>query len=322
MQGEFAAAGAAFAQVGVDIETVMKDRVSKSIVGANESLLKTSIRLDSVFKQAAGTSARQMGQLIKDFNMSAGESAEIIAKIGFAARESGTSVAALTDSVMRSASALRTQRVDIEEVAEAQLKFQKAMQRELGAKPEYAAGYAERAMSQVTQGLAGMSVGLSAVVGERILSRRPELAAEGEPVTGLAARRALRLGFQGAELPAEQIDVFRESIGELITMAKEAAPDRAGQAFFLEKMGFGFEGSQALMSIADDMDKGNTLTEALNKNQANLENAFKDRAKEQSGYLRAIQDAQDGLAKIAAGLLTAVISGFQGLIAGVQAMYV
>lgn len=321
LMGEFAAAGSAFAQFGVDTEKVLKQSFMGPLVGTRETILETSVRLDSLFKQAAGTSARQMGQLIKDFNVSAEDSAEIIAKIGLAARDSGSSVGAFTDSVMRSAAALRTQRVDIEEVADAQLKFQKAMQRDLGAKPEYAAGYAERAISQVTQGLAGMSVGLSAVVGERILARRPELATEEEPVTGLAARRALRLGFRGAELPEEQIGVFRESIAELITMAKEAAPTGAEQEFFLEKMGFGFEGAQALMSIAEDMDKGTSLSDAINKNQKNLRKAFIDRGKEQSGYLKAIMDAQDGLAKIAAGLLTSVISGFQGLISGIQAIW-
>jgi hypothetical protein len=321
LMGEFEAAGASFAQFGVSSSEALSKGFMSPLRGVNETVLETSVRLDSLFKQGAGTAARQMGQVIKDFGVNTSESARIIASVGLAARDSGTSVQAFTSSVMRSAAALRTQRVDITEVAEAQLKFQKIMERDLGARPQFAAGFAERGIAQVTQGLAGMSAGLSAVIGERILARRPELQREGEPLTGLAARRAMRLGFQGGQAPEGQREFFAESIREITRLAREAAPDPAGQRYFLERQGFGFEGAEALMAISEETSTTNDINKAIENHQKELKRAFVDRGAEQSGYLKAIMDAQDGIAKVGAGLLTAVISGFQGVFNMAQALW-
>lgn len=314
LAGEAASAAAAFAQAGIDIETVVRGKFSEPIKGSRGSILEASMAIDALFKQASGTAARQMGELIRDFNQSAQESTRIIASVGLVARDSGTSVAAFTGSVMRSAQALRTQRVDIEEVAEAQLRFQKLLEREMpDVTRQFAAGYAERAIGQVTQGLAGMSVGLSAVIGERISRRVPGMTG-GQQVTGLEAYYALREGFRGRGQRGEQEGMFVESVRELLSLAQENGRTVEEQRFFLERMGFGFEGAKAIVKVGQDTAKGTDLQDAIKNNQKDLNRAFISKAEETSAFQRSLLKIQNGIAKVGAGLLAVTIAGIQSLI--------
>lgn len=318
LAGEAASAAAAFAQAGIDIETVVKGKFSEPIKGSRGSILEASMAIDALFKQASGTAARQMGELIRDFNQSAQESTRIIASVGLAARDSGTSVAAFTGSVMRSAQALRTQRVDIEEVAEAQLKFQKLLERDMpDVTRQFAAGYAERAIGQVTQGLAGMSVGLSAVIGERISRRVPGMTG-GQQVTGLEAYYALREGFRGRGQRGEQEGMFVESVRELLSLAQENGRTVEEQRFFLERMGFGFEGAKAIVKVGQDTERTGNLNEAIKNNQKDLNRAFIDRAAETSSFQRALLKIQNGIAKVGAGLLAVTIAGIDSIVNAIR----
>jgi len=322
--GEIASSAAAFAQAGVDIKDVLENKFSVPIRGSRGSILETSTALDSLFKQAAGTAAREMSDLIRNFNMEATESAKVVAAIGLSARDSGTSVASFTTSILQSSQALRTQRIDVTELAGAQLKFQKLMEDQMpGINQQFAAGFAERAMGQVTQGLSGMSVGLSAVLGERITARRPELGG-GQAATGLEAYYAMREGFSGQGQNDQGSGMFAESIKELAKMASEGGRNAQEQRFFLEKMGFGFEGAKAIQSLGSDMREaeaqGLDSSKVIEKHQGELNRAFVDRAKETSDFQRALLRIQDGIAKIGAGLLGAVVSGFQSMYYGIIAL--
>lgn len=336
MQAEIASAAMMFSQAGIDskeaLETsfmtpMIKAREVAKRTGATvaevmdnmkgqfgdtgESVLMTSVRLDSLFRLGAGTSARMMSQMVRDFNMDATESASVMAGIALRARDAGTSVMAFTTSVMRSAAALRTQRVDITEVAEAQLKFQEALQRG-GLGEEFAAGYAERAVGQITQGLSGMGVGLSAVLGERITTRREvEGVKDARKVEGLEAYYAIREGFQGQE-GGEGRGMFAETVVELGKLAAEGNRTEAEQRFFLEKVAkTGFEGSKAIVALHADIKGGMDINKAIAKHQDDLQGAFKSRAEETSTFQRSLLKIQDGVAKVGAGILSAVISGFK-----------
>lgn len=315
--GEIAASAAAFAQAGIDIETVLHEKFERPIKHTNGSILETSFGLDSLFKRAAGTSARQMADMMKDFNLGASQSASVVASIGLAARDSGTSVEAFSSSVMRSAQALRTQRVDIKEVADAQLRFQKIIKDQLmsqgvdkDAAGAWAGQFASQATGQVTQGMSGMSVGLSAVLGERMSARG--VGGQGQK-TGLGAYYAMKEGFAGEGQTDEKSGVFTESVRELLSLAKENGRTVDEQRFFLEKMGFGFEGSKALMTIGEQAKGPGGLEAALadKENRKALAGSVANREKETSDFQQSLIRIQNGVAKIGSGLLGAVISGFQ-----------
>ena len=318
MAGEFSAAAAAFAQGGVDIKDVLEQKFDQPIKHSRGTLLETSVALDSLFKQAAGTAARQMTTMIRDFNLSAKESANVIAAIGLSARDSGTSVQAFSESVIRSATALRTQRVDITEVAQAQLKFQQILETGMpGTKEQFRAGYAERAIGQVTQGLANMNVGLSAVIGERISQ------GTNEPVTGLQAYYLMREGLGGkGQLSETEQGYFAKSLKELGDLAAEGGRTESEQRFFLEKMGFGFEGAKAIQSMREELkDTGGDqikMQKIVASHSEELKNAFVDRAAEQTDLMKSLIKIQDGVAKIGLGILKATISGFQIIHSGIM----
>jgi hypothetical protein len=310
MFGEFQASASAFARAGMDIGEVIDKKVALPFDHVKNNVLNASVEIDSLFKLGAGTSAAAMATLVKDFNVDAAESARVVASIGFAARDSGTSVTSFMNSVMSSAAALRTQRVDIEEVANAQARLSKAMKDQLpGVSPQYAAAYAERAIGQISTGLAGMSVGLTAVLGERI-SGRTNLA--GGQVTGLQAYYAMKEGFEGKGQGAGS-GVFQESIQEIGKMAMEAGSSFEEQRFFIEKIlpGVSTEGSRAILEIAKETKEGTPLKVALDKHQKELSKAFVDRGAEQSNLMRSMMRIQQGIAEIGAGLLGQMITGFK-----------
>ena len=316
MFGEFQAAAAQFAQSGIDSSDVLKE-INLHGSETGESLLTTSIRLDSLFKTGAGTSARMMSQMIRDFNLEGTESAKVVAGIGLAARDSGTSVTAFMTSVMRSSAAMRTMRVDITEVAEAQLKFAEIAKTTLGGQvsDQFAAAYAERATQQVTSGLSGMGVGMSAVLAERISERG---ALGKEEIGGLDAYYAFKEGFQGEGQQEGKSGIFNEGIKELLTLAGETGGTESEQRYFLEKQGMGFEGSKVLMEIKGEMDAGNSIDKAIEKHQAALNDSFTDRAKETSIFQKSMMKIQDELAKLGVGLLGVTIAGFE-ILAGLLA---
>ena len=312
MFGEFQASASAFARAGMDIGDVINKKVAMPFDGVKNNVINAAIEIDSLFKLGAGTSAAAMASMVKDFNVDAAESARIVASIGFAARDSGTSVTAFMNSVMSSSSALRTQRVDITEVANAQAKLSVSMKEQLGLSKEGGADYAGRAVGQMAQGLAGMSVGLTAVLGERI-SARTNLA--GGQVTGLQSYYAMKEGFAGKGQNTEESGMFQESINEIGKMAMEAGSSFEEQRFFIEKImpGVSTEGSRAILDIAKETKEGKPLQQAMKDHQKELGSAFKDQAAEQSNLMRAMMKIQQGIAEIGAGLLGTTVLGFKML---------
>lgn len=309
MFGEFQASAQQFAQAGVDVEDVLKNNFKSPIEGISESALKSAVRLDTLFKSGSGTAAKEMAAMMRNFNLDASEAAKMYAGIGLAARDSGNSVTSFMTSVMQSSAAMRTMRVDIGEVSEAQLKFASIVQQQMpGVTKQFSAQYAETATRQITQGLAGMGIGLSAVLAERISNK------EGKPVEGLDAYYAFKEGFGGAG-QKEGSGVFIKGINELLAMTRETGGSKAEQRFFLEKMGMGFEGSKVLMEINKEIEQGSTIQESVAKHQKDLAGAFKDATSETSAFQRALLEIQDGIAKTGAGLLGTVVGGIK-LIAG------
>jgi hypothetical protein len=162
-----------------------------------------------------------------------------------------------------------------------------------------------------------MSVGLSAVLGERMSARG---VGEQGAVTGLQAYYAMREGFAGRGQTTGEAGVFEETVAELISLARENGRTVEEQRFFLERMGMGFEGAKVLTTIASEQERTGNLQGAIEKNQKDLNNAFVDRAKETSGFQRALLRIQDGIAKIGAGLLGITVSGFQATVAAIKAL--
>jgi len=301
---EFQQSAQQLAQAGVDVEDVLINKFQSPLKGVEETAIKTAVRLDSMFKQGAGTAARNMSQLIRDFNLDATESAKVVAGIGMAARDSGTSVQAFTTSVMRNASAMRMMRVDIKEVTDAQLRFTKIAKELMpGVSDQFAAQYAEQATQQISGGIAGMGVGMSAELG-----RRMGLGND------LEAYYKFREGATGD--PSGDRKVFSQTIAELLKMAEESGGSEYEQRRFLEvgpaKMGF--EGSRVLMELKKQAEiSGKTITEMVEskEGQEMLARGLGGRARETSQFQRSLLKIQDGLAKIGAGILGAVLAGVE-----------
>jgi hypothetical protein len=326
MFADFQNAATQFAQIGVDIEDVLDKQFAVPIERTSGTVIEATVALDSLFKIGAGRTAQAAAMGMRNFALDSADAVRIVASMGLAARDAGTSVTAFTASLMQSGAVMRTQRVDIEEMANAQLKFQQLIERGVAsniqdptARRLFAAGYAEQAMGQISRGMAGMGVGMSAVLAERMSARRPDIA----DVTGLEAFYAFREGFGGVGQRGETAGIFQEGIKELINMAKETGGGVAEQRYFLERMvpGLGVEGSRVLMEMSKSMEEGLTIQDAFTRHQSDLSKAFVDRAAETSGFQKSLMKAQEGLAKIGAGILGSLILGFKETVASIKLLY-
>jgi hypothetical protein len=328
MMAEFGAMGSAFAAAGATIKEVSQHSFMGPLTGINESIGKTTIRIDSLYKLAAGTTAREAGMIMKNFGMDADGATEFIAKLGAAAVNTSQNVMAFTQSVMASGAALRAQRINISEVAEAQLKMQAAIANTIapgasGAdRQRWAGGYAEQGMQQITQGIAGMSMGMSAVLGE-MMKRDNQM--ETKSSSPLEIMYRFQEGMAKDKVSGKESTFLSDAISQAVKLARQSAgPDEYAQRLFLEKTtGVGHAGSRGMLEIEKARESGSSsaLDAAMKKNMGDLKSAFTDRAKETSDFQKALLEAQWGIAKIGMGLLGMVISGLASIVETIKWVY-
>jgi len=314
---ELGASAGAFSSFGVQAgEALQKMKLGET--GVVEQTIMATMRLDSFFKLAAGTSARAAGDMVRNFGLGVVDATKTVAAMAITAQDAGVNVQSFLQSVASSSSVLRTQRVDIGEVAAAQLKLKAAIEGTIAAnmkdpeaKRAFATGYAEQAVGQVTRAVAGLSVGMSAVLAERITERG---GMPGGPVSGLQAYYAFKEGFGGAGQSDKDKGLFAESVTELANMAKENSETVEDQKFFLEKVaGVGPEGARGILAMAEDIAGGLDVDTALKNNQDKFKTAFDLRAEETSKFQIDMQKIQKAIAELGSGILGAVINGFKSL---------
>lgn len=310
-RAEIGAVASSLVDAGVTYDEAIQSPIT-SAKGFTNTLLGTSLAADKFFQVAAGTNARMMDQVMASTGKTAREAQEQILQLGFAARGTGQDFMRFTSSALQVSANLRMMRVDTKDVAEAQLLLQKSLEDIMpGASKQYIAAAAQSGMAQISQGLSGMSMGLSAVIGERMGRRVPGVT--GGPVQGLEAYVAFREGFQ-AEPGTERDTVFKEMVNELGILAQEQGKTRSEQIVFLEQMGFGFEGARAVVEMREEVKKGTSVDEAFNKRREEFQNTAKTEAEKQSAYQRALVKAQHALQDIGSGILGLLVTGFASII--------
>jgi hypothetical protein len=324
LQSEYAAMAAAFAAAGVTSKEVARDSFMGPLAKVSESITTTSFRIDSMFKLAAGTAAREASTMMKNFGMDADSATELFAKMGFAANATNQNIMAFTQSVQASGAALRSQRINLSEVAEAQLKVQASVAGIAPGKTDadrsrWAGGYAEQGTQQITQSIAGMSMGMSAVLGE-MMKKSGALTTNTD--SSLETMFRFKEGILNDQRKPEDTTYVTSAIKTAVELAKKSAgPDEYAQRLFLMKtMGVGYEGSRGMLAI-DKAASGPELDKALKDNIGHLQKALISREDETSKFQKALLEAQWGIAKIGMGVLGLILSGIMSIIETVKWAY-
>lgn len=285
------AVSAAFAQTGVSAaQAQSKIAGFKSIVG--NDLVIAALAADKALELPAGTFAKMSGTLATNFNTSAKEAFTSLMNIGQAAKEAGLNAAQFMHQTMEASSALRLLNANGEAVGQMQLKFAQSLKNS-GMGTQFAGAYAAAGTQSMAQSIAGLGVGMSAVVGERM-----------NMGSGLDAWYAMKSGTKEAH--AKQLDPGAIA-AELAKMARETGKTKAEQVYFLTQLtGTSVGGAEAIMSAGEEYKKnGGKLSKDSEKA---LNTAFTTESEKTSDIVKNLEIIKDGILHIGTGMLAIVIS--------------
>jgi hypothetical protein len=301
-QEDLARVAGAFAELGISAREATKDISGyKSEFGLG--MMEASLAADKAFEMSAGTMAKLAGTLSRDFNISADEAFIKLMNIGTAAREAGMNAAQFMQQMVAASSAARMLNANLDGVFSSSERFSENLKRR-GFQANFAQEYGAEGARGAVAAAAGLSVGLSAIIGERI---------SGGTRSGLDAWYAMQspLGHGGA---SDKLDMM-QIMAQMRDIAREAAPDdRAAQAYMLRNT-FGV-GSMAAVDFIlnltqEQIAKGE---KGLSKNaQELLNDAFKSESEKLSDITKGINELKDGIMGIAVGLLELIVLGLKEL---------
>lgn len=290
------AASQGFAQLGVTAkEASAKLEGYKGITG---SVIEATIAADKAFELQEGTMARLSSTMARDFNMSAKEAFINLMNIGTAAEKAGQNAATFMQQTMEAASSLRLLNANMDAVGQTQLSMTKAMEGR-GFRPGFAGQYAAAGTANAAQAVSGMSVGLSAIIGEKLGFG-----------SGLDAWYAMKTGSGMSTRGGQELntaDVMREMRG----IVQELSPNRSEQNYALQGL-FGTDtaGADTILNVMEEV---NSTGKISADSQKKLNDALKDEPKKTNELLGDIKKIQDGFANVSAGLLSLIINGLRAL---------
>lgn len=298
-EGDLAQITTAFASTGMSAKEAMAHIEGfSSILGGSvgSSLVVASLAADKALELPAGTMAKMSGTMAQGFNTSAKDAFTQLMNIGSAAEKAGMDMTTFMSQTMEASGALRMLHANGMEVGEMQLGMAQKMQKS-GLSAAYSQQYAAAGVQSAAQGIAGLGVGLSAVIGEKM-----GLAPGGGG--GLDAWYAMKSGQKearegGASLSPEKI------AGQLADMARENGRGRAEQVYFLTQLtGTTVAGAEATLDVGDSVKTGKKPSkESLEKMRVGLSNE----AEKTEEIGRFLKEIRDGMLHIGSGLLGMVI---------------
>lgn len=283
-----------FVDAGMDINKVLSTQ-SGTLGLVGHDIMTLTLGIDKHFEMASGTSAQAVVSLVQDFNVSLDNAGSMYTKLAFAGSRSGMGTQNFINTVMQGAGALKQYGVSVENVAGVLVKLQERYE-SMGMPKQLAGQQASMSMSQITQGMGGMSSSMQAYFGERMGMGH-----------GLEARMKFRDGMERIGGGNADNQFMGDFVGQAYKSSMEAAGgDKTQARYMLEQQGFGFEGAKGIMEIGDKLASGVKLNELSLKEQKNLRDAFKTEGQKQSEIEKNKHTLMQGLGEIGEGVLQVV----------------
>lgn len=203
-----------------------------------DNLLGYAIGIDKTFELAAGTTAKLAGSLSKGFGSSARESIDYLRDMSKYASDMGINFGSLSNMIVEASSAVRLMGLNMKDVGGYGLGFTKQMLGKFGpGRSAEAQEYAAGGFQSMMRGIGGMSIGMQAVIGEKIDSSK----------SGLEAAMALQdaLGDNDPQKFSKMLGAIRDVIPGSTRYEKEYGAmkmfnlDRAGAKAMLDAENIG-----------------------------------------------------------------------------------
>lgn len=289
LTGAFAAGGA-----GTDIAGAALGRGLQPPEGFSKNILGLSLALDTTANVATGTFAKHMVEAMAVSGDSAKDVARDIANITVGFKDANVNVGALMSNLLQMSVGLRFQRQGVADLAAVYKVASDAMVGRGGLYANTAEGrmgaaaYTQAGMQSLAQSIGGLSVGMAAE-----LARRSGIG----DIEGYIAVLEGKVGK-----PGKHFSTMIDAMGKLV---RELAPgDEARQKFVaMNRFGVDIAGANVLVKIQDAMENELNLEEAIEKHQDELNEAFRDRAKDTADWQKKMEQLTQGIALISGAML-------------------
>jgi len=261
---------------------------------ASHNVVTMSLAMDRSFDLSSGFSSRTSVQLIQQYGINLQHSVDDVAKLEFAANKGGFGVSSFVGWTLQANSQVRDLGVKTDEIAAVALE----MQRELREKGSSVKSFATSSIDEMVSGFSDMGLGREVWAAEKLGMG-----------SGLEGRQHLLQGFYEGrtDMLTKMASIWRkEALGA-------SHGDELEARFYLERQGFGFQGSKAILHIGAMEEKGLGLANLTVQDKKFLQEAFVRSGLSVSQNKRNLKDALLGLARVGQGLLL-ILTNFAGML--------
>jgi hypothetical protein len=283
-----------FTDAGMAVNDIFKQQ-SASLGEVGHDAVTMTLGMDRVFELGNGTTARNAAKIMSSYGVSLSSAIDSLVNIEFAASKAGFGVNTFLNWLMQSTMQVRNLGITTDQMADAALEMQRKMSEEGFS---HSQTWAMQSVGEAAQGLANMGTGRQIWMAEELGLGK-----------GLAGRQNLMQGFQ-----EDRPELFAKAAGLYRKEAMQATGgDQDASLFYLERLGFGFQGAKAILHLGEMEEKGLKIEIASSADKKALREAFQVEGKKKSSIGEMIRDATLGMAKIGQGILV-MLSNFLGWI--------
>lgn len=271
---------------------------------AGKNLVTAMLAADKAFEMSAGTMAKMAGTMSADFNMPIKEATASMINFGAAASKAGFNAIYMMQGAMQAASAFRLLNANVSGIGGMSMGLANTMTKR-GFNTAYAQQYATEGMQQAMGAAAGLDVGMSAIIGERM----------GHMGSGLDAWYSLKSGSGMSERGMGEMKP-EDIIKQMGAIVGELSPNRSEQAYALTKLfGVDVAGADAILDAMKEQEHNGKLSEESLKK---INTAFQSEGQKQNQMLQMVEVIKDAVAKGSIGLLQVIVNSLKLLYDAVQ----
>jgi hypothetical protein len=315
-----------FAEMGIQAKSVLTvgdtgTNMLKNMGIEHDSIFKVTLALDKLNQTAAGTFAHLAGVAVRDFDNDLNESIKDLVEYGAAAQNAGQNTMTFLNSIMQNAQQLKLYGLHLGDVADATLKVTK-MNHDQGFGAGFSGQMAQAGVGQMMSGISGMSDGLAAHIGGKVLTGlHGAIPMDPMDRTRQMSGVGMMLEFQrgGRDLPPDEHRKFyATTIAELGKLANDSGLKGLDREFLLKSFGFGQEGSHVIMQLFDKMGGKMDPSKLNDGDQKRLNDALMSESEKTDAVRKLLENLKIAVADIGNGLLGMILASLKVVIQGLQ----
>ena len=306
---DFVAMNAAFASGSMNSKELYDKPVEgfKGVGGAN-NLAAVTLGLDKHLELAGGSMGKMSAIMHSQFNMSAKESIMLLSDMVDKSEKLHVNQVQMAQSTLEASSAFKLMGVSVKDISNFQVGLTDHMIKRFGGEGHEGAGqaYAQQGVASAARGIAGLDVGMSAYLGEKLKFG-----------SGLDAYVAMKDPLAKNRNGTDNKDIFSKSIVEMAKLARENSGDEAEQLYFLQKtMGVDIPGARAVLEGADDAAAhGGKMSEGK---MAAAQKGLETEGQKLSAIENYLKEIRNAFAELGVSLIEIITGGFKALIQGLM----